>query len=76
MSGRTITFSAHALSRMAQRTISEKQVLTIVTGGARVPEPASAGAATRWRYAGWTDGRFLTVIVAQESAELIVITAY
>lgn len=76
MRGRTITFSAHARSRMAQRTISEKQVLAIVTGGARVPEPAAAGAATRWRYSGRTDGRFLTVIVAQEGAELIVITAY
>jgi hypothetical protein len=76
MEERKLVFSAHAHSRMAQRAISENQVRLIVRGGARLPEPAAETSAIRWRYSGRTDGRFLTVIVAQEETELIVITAY
>lgn len=61
---------------MAQRDISERQVLIVLNGGRRVHEPAPAGASIRWRYSGAVDGRKITVIVAEEAARVMVITAY
>ena len=61
---------------MAQRSISERDVDTVVAAGARVPEPAAPGAPKRWRYAGRIGGRFLTVIVAQDGELLIVVTTF
>lgn len=71
-----IDFSAHARARMIQRGITERQVLMILNGGHRVPEPAPAGAANRWRYSGASGGRQIAVIAAEEGTGLVVITAY
>lgn len=61
---------------MAQRFISERDVDTIVAGGARLPEPAVPGAPKRWRYVGRVEGRFLTVIAAHDGDLLIVVTTF
>jgi len=76
MKGANIVFSAHARSRMAQRSISEKQVQTILGGGTCIPEPDAPAARGRWRYSGRVDGRLVTIIVAREKDALIVVTAY
>lgn len=74
--GPNVEFSAHARSRMVQRGISDRDVLIIVNGGSRAPEPAAAGGAMRWKYSGVVNGRHITVIVAEEGAGLVVLTAY
>ena len=61
---------------MRERAFEEKYVRRIVTHGSRHPEPAAPGASLRWRYAGHVGGRLLTVIVAEDDTELVVITAY
>jgi predicted nucleic acid-binding Zn ribbon protein len=61
---------------MAQRGISETVVTTTLAAGTRVAEAAPAGAPRRWRYTGRVNGRRITIIVADEETELVVITAF
>ena len=71
-----IGFSLHARARMAQRSITLREVMIVVKGGRRVAEAAPAGASPRWRYSGAVDGRRITVIAVDEPDALVVITAY
>jgi len=61
---------------MAERHIREEHVRMIFAAGARAPQPADPGAPTRWRYSGRIEGRFLTVIVADDDDAMVVITVY
>jgi len=61
---------------MRERDIGENQVRTIVERGGRVPEYAPVGAAPRYRYSGFHQGRRITVIVADEGLQLVIITTY
>ncbi len=71
-----VRLSAHARSRMAQRGISDRQILIIINGGHRESEPTSAVSAERWRYTGIVDGRRITVIATESETDVVVITAY
>lgn len=71
-----VAFSRHARARMAQRHITEHEVLIVIGGGRRVADAAPAGASSRWRYSGSVDGRQITVIAADEPDVIVVITAY
>ena len=73
---RTVSVSAHALSRMAQRGINKRQVLIIVNGGHRELEGTSSVSNGRWRYSGIADGRRITVIATESETGIMVITAY
>lgn len=61
---------------MRERDIGENQVRTIVERGRRVPEYTPGGAAPRYRYRGLHEGRRITVIVADEGLQLLIITTY
>ena len=61
---------------MAQRGISEADVMTVLAAGTRVADAAPAGAPKRWRYTGCVSGHQITIIVAEEHAGLVVITAF
>jgi hypothetical protein len=61
---------------MAERHITEEHVRMIVAAGVRTPELGDPGAPTRWRYGGRLEGRFLTVIVADDEDAMVVITVY
>ena len=73
---RTVSFAAHARSRMAQRGIDERQVLIIVNGGHRELEGTSTVSDERWRYSGIVEGRRITVIATESETGIMVITAY
>ena len=61
---------------MAQRGITERQIMIILNGGHRTDEPAPPGAPARWKYSGFADGRQIRVIAAEGSTGIVVITAY
>lgn len=48
----------------------------IIAAGSRTPELSDPGAPVRWRYGGRIEGRFLTVIVAEDDEAMVVITVY
>jgi len=52
---------------MAQRGITERQIMIILNGGHRTDEPAPPGAPARWKYSGFADGRQIRVIAAEGS---------
>lgn len=69
-----LEFSSHAELRMGQKMIDENQVRRIIEHGVRAPEVADAGAAPRFSYRGMIDGRWVMVVVAEESDRIFVLT--
>lgn len=61
---------------MRERDIGENQVRTIVERGGRVSEYTPVGAVPRYRFSGLHEGRRITVIVADEGSQLVIITTY
>jgi len=76
MPGPAITFSPHAKQRLEEREITERQVRIIIGGGSRTPEASSAGERRRWRYLGRINGRSITVITAEDSEAVLVVTVF
>lgn len=67
-------FDPHALDRMDQRRISETDVLRVIARGIRSPTESDTGAAPRFAYRGFIDGRWIEVVVAMEEPTMLIVT--
>jgi hypothetical protein len=59
---------------MEEKGISAAEVRLIIERGIRTPEAADAGASPRFSYRAMIEGRWVTVVAAEEIGRIVVIT--
>jgi hypothetical protein len=59
---------------MGEKQIDERQVRLIIERGVRTPEAADTGWAPRFSYRAMLEGRWVKVLVAEESDRVVVLT--